>query len=322
MKLTHWVCRLILTAWFALLSSQSMAQTGLIRIVYVFGAGGTGDVSGRLIADHMQKSLGVPVIVENKVGAGGRIAVEAVKNAAPDGNTLLLTPLGPLAILPHTQSNVRYDPLKDFQAVAHVADSPLVLAASASVQAQNTAEYVQQVKRDPKLGFFGVAPLGGLPHFLGLQFAAVNGLDLKAVGYKGGTQMVQALLSGEMPATFFTPGDLLPLYKAGKVRMLAVSSANRTPMLPEVPTFREQGFNIEASTWYGIFAPAGTPPATVNRLSQAIKAAIADPRIQARLVEIGLEPTGTGPQEMAQVLKRDYERWGPVIKASGYKVTD
>jgi tripartite-type tricarboxylate transporter receptor subunit TctC len=322
MRNLRWLCRATVALLVALLSGPLLAQTGMIRIVYTFGAGGTGDIAGRLIAEHMQKALGQPVIVENKVGAGGRIAIEAVKAAAPDGNTLLLTSLGPMAILPYTVGNLRYDPFKDFMAVAHMADSPLALAITANVPARTAAEYVAQVKADPKLGFFGVAPLGGLPHFLGLSFAAMNRIDLTAVGYRGGAQMVQAIASGEVPTIYATPGDLMPMAKAGKVRFLAVSSAGRTPMLPDVPTLKEQGFDIDASTWYGFFAPAGTPAATVARLANAIGAAIKDPAIAKRFVEMGLEPTGSGPDELAKAMRRDYDRWGPVIKASGYKVTD
>lgn len=320
MKLLHWTRRLAVLLALVLLSTHSAAQTGAIRIVYVFGPGGTGDVAARLIAEHMRKSLGVPVVVENKAGAGGRIAIDAVKAAAPDGNTLLLTSLGPMAILPHTESNLRYDPFKDFEPVIDVAESPLVLAVSSKVQARNIAEYVAQVKKDPAAGFFAVVPLGGLPHFLGLHFAALNGIKLSAVGYKGSSQMTQALMAGEVPATYYTPTDLVPLYKAGKVRILAVSSTKRMSILPEVPTFKEEGFNVDATTWYGMFAPAGTPSATVARLSQAITAAINDPAIRTRLIEMGLEPTGRGPAELARALRDDYNRWGPVIKASGYKV--
>ena len=187
------------------------ALSGLVRIVYTFGAGGSGDVTGRLVAEHMQKSLGVPVILENKVGASGRIAVDAVKSAAPDGNTLLLAFMGTMVILPHTVDNVRFDPFNDFVPVAHVADSPRALTVASTTQARDAKEYVAQVKSGRTAGFVGLAPLGGLPHFLGLQFAAVNGIELTVVGYKGGAQMAQAVMAGEVPATYSTPADLVAL---------------------------------------------------------------------------------------------------------------
>lgn len=322
MNFPQWARRLAVLLAAALVAGPLAAQSGLVRIVYTFGAGGSGDVTGRMVAEHMQKSLGVPVILENKVGASGRIAVDAVKTAAPDGNTLLLAFMGTMVILPHTVDNVRFDPFNDFVPVAHVADSPLALTVASTTQARDAKEYVAQVKSGRTAGFFGVAPLGGLPHFLGLQFAAVNGIELTAVGYKGGAQMVQAVMAGEVPATYSTPADLVALHKSGKVRILAVSAPSRMSLLPEVPTFKEAGFDVQASTWLALFAPKGTPAAAVNRVSAAVAAALKDPVIARRINELGMEPTGHGPAALGEAMRRDFDRWGPVIKASGYRVTE
>ena len=303
----------------ALLCGPVAAQSGLIRIVYTFGAGGSGDLTGRLIAEHMRTSLGVPVILENKPGAGGQIAVDTVKAAPADGATLLLAFMGTMVILPHTTDNVRFDPFKDFVPVAHVADSPLALTVASTTQARDVNDYVAQVKTGRITGFFGVAPLGGLPHFLGLQFAATNGISMRAVGYKGGAQMVQALMAGEVPATYSTPSDLVAMHKSGRVRILAVSAAKRTALLPEVPTFKEAGLDVQASTWLGLLAPSGTPGAAVRRISEAVAAALKDPVIAARMADMGLEPTGLGSAALGEAMRRDYDRWGPVIKASGYR---
>ena len=322
MSTSRWAGRLAVLATTLLMAGPLAAQGGLIRIVYTFGAGGSGDVTGRLIAEHMQKSLGTPVILENKVGASGRIAADAVKSAAPDGNTLLLAFMGTMVILPHTVDNIRFDPFKDFVPVAHVADSPLALTVASATQAREVKEYVAQVKSGRITNFFGVAPLGGLPHFLGLQFAAVNGIEMTAVGYKGGAQMAQAVVAGEVPATYSTPADLVALHKAGKARILAVSSAQRMPLLPEVPTFKEAGFDVQASTWLALFAPKGTPAAAVNRISTAVAEALKDPVIARRVNDLGMEPTGHGPSVLGEAMRRDFDRWGPVIKASGYRVTE
>lgn len=301
---------------------EAAAQAGPLRIIYVFGAGGSGDVASRMLAEHMQKTLGITVIVENKVGAGGRIAIEYVKAAVPDGNTVLVTSMGPMAVLPHTLGNLRYDPFKDFLPVAHMVDSPIALTVGPGVKARDAREYVALVRSSPKAGFFAVAPSGGLPHFLGLHFAAINGVEMNAIGYKGGAQMVLALMGGEVPASYSTPNDMIPLHKAGKLRIVAVSGAGRMRIIPEVPTFRESGYDIEASTWFGMFAPAATPAAAVSRISQAVAAAIGDPAIRNRLLEMGFEPTGSGPAELGAAMRRDHDRWAPVIKASGYRVTD
>jgi tripartite-type tricarboxylate transporter receptor subunit TctC len=322
MHIFVWARRVLLLVSLTLLSTSLSAQQGTIRIVYTFGPGGSGDLTGRLIAEHMRKSLGVPVILENKPGASGRIATDTVKAAPADGNTLLLAFMGTMVILPHTMDNIRFDPFKDFEPVGHIADSALVLAVNAETQARDVQEYVEKVKAGQTPGFFGVAPLGGLPHFLGLQFAEVNGIKLTAIGYKGGAQMAQAILSGEVPASYSTPADVLALHKAGKMRILAVSSSSRLPLLPEVPTFREKGIAVQASTWLGLFAPKGTPDAAMSRLSSALTSALKDPEISKRMSDMGLQPTGSGPRGLADAMKQDYDRWGPIIKASGYRITD
>lgn len=322
MKVPQWVRWLAVCLAATVMAGPLAAQSGLVRIVYTFGAGGSGDVTGRLIAEHMQKSLGGSVILENKVGASGRIAAEAVKTAPPDGNTLLLAFMGTMVILPHTVDNIRFDPFKDFVPVAHVADSPLALTVASATQARDVKEYVAQVKSGRTASFFGVAPLGGLPHFLGLQFAAANGIEMTAVGYKGGAQMAQAVVAGEVPATYSTPADLVPLHKAGKARILAVSASQRMALLPDVPTFKEAGFDVQASTWLALFAPKGTPAAAVDRVSAAVAAALKDPVIAQRVRELGMEPTGHGPAALGDAVRRDFDRWGSVIKASGYRVTD
>jgi tripartite-type tricarboxylate transporter receptor subunit TctC len=318
----RWAGRLAVLATTLLMAGPLVAQGGLIRIVYTFGAGGSGDVTGRLIAEHMQRSLGTPVILENKVGASGRIAADTVKLAPPDGNTLLLAFMGTMVILPHTVDNIRFDPFKDFVPVAHVADSPLALTVASATQARDVKEYVAQVKSGRTTNFFGVAPLGGLPHFLGLQFAAANGIEMTAVGYKGGAQMAQAVVAGEVPATYSTPADLVALHKAGKARILAVSASQRMPLLPDVPTFKEAGYDVQASTWLALFAPKGTPAAAVNRVSAAVAEALKDPAIARRVNELGMEPTGHGPGVLGEAMRRDFDRWGPVIKSSGYRVTE
>jgi tripartite-type tricarboxylate transporter receptor subunit TctC len=305
-----------------MLAVPAFGQVQPLRIVFGFGAGGAGDISARTIADHMRTTLGRPVIVENRPGAGGRIAIDVVKSAAADGSTLLYTPMGPMALAPHVYDRLRYDPVKDFEPVAHVQESQLVLAVAATVPATSLAEYAAILKKDPKMGFFGVAPLGGLPHFLGLNFAAANGVQLTAVAYKSGAEMTQALLSGEMPATFFTPDQLIALHQSGKVRILAVSGSRRHAALPEVPTLREAGYDLEAKTWFGLFAPAGTPTAAVEQVAAAVGAAVRDPAVAKRLAELGFEPTGRGPADLARALEVDHSRWGPVIKASGFRMND
>jgi tripartite-type tricarboxylate transporter receptor subunit TctC len=311
--------RAVLLAWCLGVSQPAAAQEGTIRIVLGFPAGASSDLLTRLLADHMRAALGQAVIVENRTGAGGQIANEAVKSAAPDGHTLLMTPVATMSIYPHSYARLRYDPFKDFEPIAHLADFQLALGVSAKVQAGTLAEYVALVKKDSKAGYYASAAPGSIPHFFGVMFARTAGIEMTHVPYKGTAQVLQALAAGEIAAATTLAADIGALARAGKARILATTGAARSPAFPDVPTFRESGYDIEGTGWYGLFAPAATPAATVARLSAAAIDAMRAPAVRSRLENLGVEPTGLGPRELAAVMKRDYERWGPVIKASGFK---
>ena len=301
------------------LAPHVLGQDRTVRIVLGFPAGATSDILTRLVADHMRQSLGHPVIVENKTGAGGRIANETVKSATPDGTTLLMTPVASMAIFPHSFGNLRYDPFKDFEPLTHLSNFQLALGVAANIPATTLAEYVALVKKDSKNGFYASAAAGSIPHFLGVMFARTAGVELTHVAYRGTAPVLQALAGGEIAAATTLAADIGTLVRGGKARLLAVSGAKRDPAFPDVPTFREQGYNMEAIGWYGLFAPAGTPKAELERLSKAGIDAIKDPGVSKRMTDIGLEPTGYGPAELARILKADFELWGPVIKASGFR---
>jgi tripartite-type tricarboxylate transporter receptor subunit TctC len=311
--------RAVLLAWCLGVSQAAAAQEGTIRIVLGFPAGASSDLLTRLLADHMRATLGQAVIVENRTGAGGQIANEAVKSAAPDGHTLLMTPVATMSIYPHSYARLRYDPFKDFEPIAHLADFQLALGVSAKVRAGTLAEYVALVKKDSKAGYYASAAPGSIPHFFGVMFARTAGIEMTHVPYKGTAQVLQALAAGEIAAATTLAADIGALARAGKARILATTGAARSPAFPDVPTFRESGYDIEGTGWYGLFAPAATPAATVARLSAAAIDAMRAPAVRSRLENLGVEPTGLGPRELAAVMKRDYERWGPVIKASGFK---
>jgi tripartite-type tricarboxylate transporter receptor subunit TctC len=302
-------------------AGAAAAQEGTVRIIVGFPAGATSDALARVLAEHMQKTLKQPVIVENKVGAGGRIANELVKAAPADGTTLLMTPVATMAIFPHSYAGqLRYDPVKDFAPVSHLTNFQVGLGVAANVPAKTLAEYVAWVKTDPaKNSFYASAASGSIPHFFGVMFAKSAGLTLTHVPYKGTAAAMTAIAGGEVSAISTVAADIRALVQAGKARLLAVAGEQRDATFPDVPTFRELGYDLVAKPWYGLFAPAGTPPAAVDRLAKAAMAAVNDPALNKRLVEMGLEPTGTGPDRLAAALKEDLERWGPPIKASGFK---
>jgi tripartite-type tricarboxylate transporter receptor subunit TctC len=285
-----------------------------------YPAGATSDILSRLLAEHMHGSLGRPVIVENKPGAGGQIANEVVKAAPADGATLLMTPVATMAIFPHSfAGRLRYDPLKDFAPVAHLSNFQLGFGVGAGVPAKTLAEYVALVKKEPKYGFYGSAAPGSLPHFFGVMFARTAGIQLTHVPYKGTAPVMQAIAGGEISAISTVAADIGTLVKSGKARLLAVSGEKRMDAFPDVPTFKESGYDLVALPWYALFAPAGTPQAIIDKYSQAAIAAMHDPAMRAKLEGMGLEPTGLGPAELGRILKADYDKWGPVIRASGFK---
>jgi tripartite-type tricarboxylate transporter receptor subunit TctC len=305
----------------ALSSPWARAQAGTVKIVVGYPAGATSDALARVLGEAMARSLGQTVIVENKPGAAGRIGNEVVKAAAPDGLTLLMTPVATMSIFPHSYAGeLRYDPFKDFAPVTHLSNFQVGLGVAAGAPAKNLAEYVRWVKADPaKNSFYGSAAAGSIPHFFGVMFARAAGIELTHVPFKGTADAMNALAGGQISALSTVAADVRALVQGGKARLLAVAGEQRSGTFADVPTFREQGFDLVALPWYGLFAPAGTPAAAIQRLNAAAVAALGDAGLRQRLVDMGLEPTGYGPERLAAVMKADYDRWGPPIRASGFK---
>ena len=304
------------------LAMPAAAQDKTLRIVLGYPPGASSDILTRLLAERMRALLGQNVIVENKPGAGGIVGNETVRAAAPDGTTLLLTPVATMAAFPHSHgAALRYDPFRDFEPVAHLSNFQLSLLINAEVPAKTVAEYVALVKKDPRMGDYASAAAGSLPHYFGVLFARSADLEMTHVPYKGTAPALQTLAGGEVKAAMFVLADALTLVRSGKARVLAVSGTRRSDLAPEVPTFRELGFNIEGNGWYALFAPAKTPKELIDRYARAAIEAIRSPELKSRLENMGLEPTGLGPAELAAILRADYDKWGPVIRASGFKPT-
>lgn len=304
------------------LAAPAAAQEKTLKFVLGYPPGASSDLLTRLLAERMRPLLGMNTIVENKAGAGGMVGTEAVAKAPPDGLTLLLTPLAPMVAFPHSHGPaVRYDPFKDFEPVAHISNFQLAMVVNAELPAKNVAEYIALVKKDPKAGDYASAAAGSLPHYLGVMFAKAAGIPMTHVPYRGTAPALQALIAGEVKAAMFVLADALTTVRSGKARLLAVAGAQRSPLVPEVPTFRELGYDLEASAWYALFAPASTPKDAIERYARAAIEVVRAPDVRQRLEQMGLEPTGLGPAELAKILRADYDRWGPVIKASGFKPT-
>jgi tripartite-type tricarboxylate transporter receptor subunit TctC len=301
------------------MAGAARAEDRPLRIVVGLPPGAGIDTIARLVADKMRTSLGRTIVVENKPGAAGIIANMTVKAAPPDGNTLLMTPLANMVAFPHSYAKLDYDPFKDYVPVAHIASFQLAFGVGPNVPAKTLAEYVALAKKGGEYANFSSAAIGSLPHFFGLLFAKTAGLDLNYIPYKGTAQILPALIAGEIPAAVLPINEVGALMQSGKGRMLATSGGKRSPQYPDVPTFKESGYDIEGSGWYAMFAPAGTPKEIVEPLARAAIDAVRQADVRQRLEPLGVEVTGLGPAELATILKSDYEKWGPVIRASGFK---
>jgi tripartite-type tricarboxylate transporter receptor subunit TctC len=297
----------------------AQTRTPPLRIVYPFAGGGSGDALTRVIAERLGVALKRPVIVEPRAGAAGRLGIQAVKSSEPDGNTLLVSPIAPMAVYQSVYTALEYDPIKDFAPISQVATFDFGICIDPKIPANNLSELVIWLKANPAKANFGTPGAGTLPHFFGLMFAKAAGVPLQHIAYKGGTVALTDLMGGQIPIVFLSSNELTELHKAGRIRVLATSSVQRSTFLPDVPTFKESGFDIEGTGWWGFFAPAGTPAATVSKLSSAIVNVMQNEEVKTRVAQIGLKPTGTSSKQFARIQREDIERWTAPIKASGFK---
>jgi len=306
-------------------SAAAQTTTKPLRIIVPFPAGGGTDVAARLIADKLRGNYAPAVIVENRVGASGRTGVEAVAHAAPDGTTLLFTPDFLMTVYPHSFRKLSYDPLADFTPIALIARSGLALAAGPALPAEvkTVRQYVDWARANPKQAFYATTAAGGTPHFVGVMLARDAGVALSPVHYKGGAPALQDLMGGQIAVSINPIGELLPQLPAGKIRVLAVTSAQRSKFLPDVPTMTESGFpNIVISPWLGFFAPGKTPPDMVKRLANGVTDATQHGEAQIGMLKLGMEPQAMSPLAFREIVRQDLERWGPIIQASGFKAED
>ena len=316
------VCSLVVASFAAAVPTAARAQAqikGPIRILVGFAAGGTTDVAARLMADRFRDAFGQPVVIENKPGAGGRIAAETLKASPADGSTLLLVPIFVPVLAPLVSRQLGYDPAKDFAPVAHVANYQVAFAVSATHPARTVPEFIAWAKSDPTRTSFGTPASGSIPHFFGMLVGQATGLDMVHVAYKGIAPLAIDLAGGQIPAGVSALSDLLELHRAGRVRIIATSGVRRSPLLPAVPTFSEQGFpTIVGDGWIAFYAPARTPKPVIDRWSAVIAQAVQTPELRGRLIDLGLEPTGTTPEALAAIIAADTARWAPIVKASGF----
>jgi tripartite-type tricarboxylate transporter receptor subunit TctC len=291
-----------------------------IKMVIAFPAGGPTDFVGRLLADKLKELLGQPVIVENKAGANGAIGADMVAKAAPDGYTLFLTTVGAVAITPNIRADMPYETMRDFAPVSLVVNNTTVLVVSPDLPVTSAKDLAALAKAKPATYAFASTGLGSMPHLALELFQASADVKFVHVPYRGAAPALTDLLGGQVTALFADAPVLMSQIEAGKVKPLAAASDQRNPMLPNVPTLKEEGYpDTQADNWYGLLAPAKTPPAVIAKLNKAVHDALADPVLRDKLVKSGAIPAPTTPEEFGKLLERELVRWGKVIREKGIK---
>ncbi len=291
-----------------------------IRFVVPYPAGGPLDTVARLLAQKVSESTKQPVIVDNKPGAGGNIGADAVAKALPDGYTILMGAVATHAINPTLYSGIPYDPIKDFAPVTMVASTPNVLIVNPSVPAANVKEFIAYAKANPGKLNFGSGSTGSAGHLAGELFKAMAGVEMTHVPYKGAAPAMQDLIGGQVQLMFDNLASALGQVRAGKVKALAVTTAKRSALAPDLPTIAESGLpGFDISTWFGIFVPAATSREVVGRLHAEFTRALGAPDVRERMLNLGAEPVGNRPEEFAAYIASELVKYARVIKASGAK---
>jgi tripartite-type tricarboxylate transporter receptor subunit TctC len=309
---------------FALSAASASAQdypSKPIKLIVPFPPGGGTDISARTVANKLAEGGRWTFVVENKPGAGGNLGVEQAVKSAPDGYTLVIGQTSNLAINPALYAKLPYDPLKDLSPVALLVAAPVVLVVAESSRYKSLGELIAAAKKDPGTVTYASPGNGTVSHLSGELLQRASGVKLTHVPYKGAAQALTDTLGGQVQSFMSSVPSALGQIRSGRLRALAVTSERRSPQLPAVPTVAESGYaGFEASTWYGLLAPAGTPPPIVARLNAEVNRALGAPEVRERLASEGGEPLGGSPERFAAFLAAEHAKWGRVVRESGAKV--
>ncbi|MDB5852439.1 MAG: hypothetical protein JWR22_480 [Herminiimonas sp.] len=292
-----------------------------IRLIVPYAVGGSTDSTARLIAKSLGQRLGQPVVVENRAGAGGAIGQEIVAKSPADGYTLLFSAAGPLTVTPHIYAKLNYDPVKSFEPVTLVATQPLLLVVNPSLKANNVAELIKDGKAQPGKLNYGSFGNGSAAHLAGEYFKTLTKVDMKHVPYKGSGPALVDLIAGQIDLMFDVFSTAAPLAKSGKLRALAITSAERSSQFPDVPTMQEAGVaGFEAGTWFGLLAPAGISKPIVDQLSKTMNEVLTEKELRDTLASQGAVVRGGTPAQFSQFFLAEYQKWGKIVKAAGVTV--
>jgi tripartite-type tricarboxylate transporter receptor subunit TctC len=293
-----------------------------LKIIVGFPAGSGVDVLTRLIAEQVRLDTGTPIIVDNRAGGGGRIAAEFVAKAEPDGRTILAAPIVTTAFTPFVYKKLNFDPMKDLAPITRLGNFQFALATNNAVPAKSVEEFISWVRANPGKINYGSLSAGTPSHFLGVMFNRATGTDMQHIPYKGSGPVNIDLQGGQIQATFNTTVATMELFKGGKINLLAVTGAKRSPSLPDVPTFKELNLNLgpmeDAELWYGFLAPGKTPAPVIAKLNAQIVAALKNPQIREKITNLDIQVVTDTPEEFAKIIANDYKLWGEIIKSTGF----
>jgi tripartite-type tricarboxylate transporter receptor subunit TctC len=290
-----------------------------LRIVTGFAPGGATDRVARIIGEKLQSRLGINVVVENKTGAGGRLAAQQVKATPPGQHVLMVANPAVMVVAPLVFKDNGYDPDRDFVAVSHVNDYDFAVSVASAVPVRELSHLVAWLRANPEKANFGVPATGSLPHFVALMLAEKAGVKAQVIGYRGSAPLITDLIGGQVPVSIDTLETVLPQHEAGKVRILASSGAARAAISPKIPTFRESGLPLVATGWNAFFAPSSMPAAAVQRYAAAITEAMKDPDTQRKFIAAQMTPVVSTQAQTQAMLKAYRDQWAPVVQKSGYQ---
>lgn len=304
------------------LAGARAQSTNPVKLLIGFAPGGSVDALARLAAESIQQGTGRSAIVESRTGAAGRIAVEAVKAAAADGDTLLVAPQGPMTLFSHVFRGLKFDAFRDFVPVTRLAAGDFALTIGPAVPAKDLAGLRTWLKTAGDKATYGSPGAGTLPHFVGVSIARAMGVPMTHVPYRGSALAMNDLAGGALAAAVSPVTEALELHKAGRVRIIATAGATRSTFVDGVPTLKESGIDVDVALWFALYAPAATPQATVERLRAAVHAGLATPAAKERVARLGLVPAPSGAADLLALQRREAEMWGRVVKASGFTPED
>ena len=311
----------LIALFSALLAACAVhAQTNTTHLLVGFAPGGANDILARILAPSLERRLGHPVVVDNRPGNAGLVAAEALAAAKSDGSTLMLGSTGTQTMAPHLARRLAFDPLRGIAAVSLVGATPNALAVRPDLPVQDVGELIELAKRRPGFVTYASSGNGTTLHLAGALFAQMAEIELVHVSYKGNAPALNDVMGGRVDMIFSALPPLLPLARAGKLKILGIAAPERLPSAPAVPTIAEEGLpGYESGTWYGVFAPGATPGQMLDRLSAAVRDSIRERKVREALVAQGVEPKGTTAEEFARFFAAEYARWGKVIREANVK---